>query len=151
MSSLQYLALLLFLLPVVSCADANSSELCTPEEIEECNCFSYLAEQIRLNDSNLYEIRSVFYSPNDSSPVFVVVTYQFDNDRTHDQVWFWTTSTFYLWQPLNVFQFTSLFFSDYTTSRHSTVNLKLPLKCMNANKDFMQLLTQRVSPFLDKY
>ena len=146
MSLLQHLLqVLLFLLPVVWC-DVNSSELCTQEEIEECNCFSYLAEQIRLNDKNLFEIKSIFYPPNDASPVFVVVTYQFGNDTTHDQVWFWTTSTFYIWQPLTVFQFTSLFFSDYTTSRHSKAHLTLPSKCNKTKESFMQLLTHRVSP-----
>ena len=142
---LQYLLLVLFLLPVVSCAE-NSTELCAPEDIQDCKCFSYLAEQIRQNDKNLFEIRRIFYPPNGASPVFVVVVYHFGDitNNVNTEVWFWTISTFYIWQPLHVFQFTSLFFSD-TNSRSSRADLVLPFECNGIGNKYMQLLTQRVS------
>ena len=117
MALLHYLLrvlLLLFLLPAVSCV-ANSSDLCTHEEIASCSCFSYLVEQVRENDENLFEIQNVFLPPNAAPPVFVVVTYRFqdaEGEEIGNEVWFWSTSVFYIWQPLHVFQFTSLFFSN---------------------------------------
>ena len=114
MALLQYLLrvlLLLFLLPAVSCV-ANSYEVCTPEEIANCSCVAYLVEQVRENDKNLFEVQNVFLPPNAAPPVFVVVTYHFQDpgsEENETEVWFWSTSIFYIWQPLHVFQFTSLF------------------------------------------
>ena len=150
MALLQYLLrvlLLLFLLPVVSCVP-DSSELCTPEEIANCSCFAYLVEQVRENDKNLFEVQNVFLPPNATPPVFVVVTYRFQDAQGEEnatEVWFWSTSVFYIWQPLHVFQFTSLFFSD-TKLQYSEAHLTLPLVCVNANNSHKKLLTQRVSP-----
>ena len=150
MALLKYLLrvlLLLFLLPAVLCAP-DSSEVCTPEEIENCSCFSYLVEQVRENDKNLFEVQNIFLPPNAAPPVFVVVVYHFqdaERDESATEVWFWSTSIFYIWQPLNVFQFTSLFFAD-NTMLASEAHLTLPLQCINASDAHKKLLTQRVSP-----
>jgi hypothetical protein len=61
-----------------------------------------------------------------------------------NNTWFWSKSMFYLFQPLHVFQFTSLFFSD-TELQWETLNLTLPTECANADDSHMKLLTQRVS------
>ena len=144
MALLQYL-LPLFLLPAVSCV-ANSSEVCTPEEIANCSCFSYLVEQVRENDKNLFEIENTFLPPDTTPPAFVKVTYNFQDagkEENGTESWVWSTSTIYLWQSFNVLHYTSLLFADDVPL--AGVNLTLPLQCKNASDVHKQLLTQRVS------
>ena len=142
------LLLLVFLLPGVLCADSPEEiSNCSSEEIANCSCFSYLVAQIQKNDKNLFEIQNVFLPPDTAQPVFVVVTYHFQDAESEEnitEIWFWSTSIFYIWQPLHVFQFTSLFFSD-TRLLASEANLTLPLVCANASDAHKKLLTQRVS------
>ena len=140
---------LLFFLPLVLCD--NETVLCEPGEENDCSkCYTFLAEQVTKHDRNLFEIQDVFFPPNGPPPVFVTVIYTFKDEvdfgdgKNITEIWFWSTSTFYLFQPLHVFQFTSLFFSD-TQLQWSEANLTLPLNCENASEAHKQLLTQRVS------
>ena len=63
------------------------------------------------------------------------------------QLWFWTESTFYLFQPIESLQYTSLLFADTLLSGTSTVDLYLQPECKESSSRMMQLLTQRVSPY----
>ena len=142
----------------------------TCEPGEECSkYYELLAYQVTRCGNNLYNIQSIFFPPNKPPPVFVIVFYHF-NESSHNKtlyednvteiydfnelddnktdVWFWTTSTFYIFQPLHVFQFTSLFFSNVAVDHYSTLHLYLPSGCQNASSDFKQLLAQRVSACL---
>ena len=145
--SCSLLLLLPLLLPGV--LGDNGTVICEPGEEDDCSkCYAVLVANVVEHDRNLFEIQNVFFPPNDSPPVFVTVTYEFkdidDDDPADTEVWFWTTSTFYLFQPLPVFQFTSLFFSD-TQLRSSVAHLTLPRQCYYANESHMILLTERVS------
>ena len=122
---------------------------CESEEEEDCSkCYKVLASSVVHNDRNMFEIQNTFFPPEEESPVFVTVTYEYrgknESNITQSEIWFWSTSTFYIFQPLPVFQFTSLFFSD-TQMATSNVTLTLPLECFKADEKYKTLLTQRVS------
>ena len=130
------------------------SPQCDPGEENDCSkCYDVLANEIIVSDRNRFNLQQAFFPPNDSNPVFVVVTYHFIRNATGptnflldgpQQIWIWTQSTFYLFQPLDSLQFTSLLFSD---TKHSSkkVSLFLQPSCKESTTDMMRLLTQRVS------
>lgn len=141
-----FLLQLLFLLPLVVCSD-DDKVACEPGEANDCSkCYIALAEQVTKHDRNAFKIQTTFFPPDSISPVFVTVNYIFkdpDKPNSTSEKWFWSRSMFYLLQPLDVFQYTSLFFSD-TQLQQSDLSLELPLNCINASFDHKQLLTQRV-------
>ena len=129
---------------------SNDMVKCESGEEGDCSkCYKVLASNVVHNDRNMFRIQNTFFPPEEESPVFVIVTYEYkDNSSiTESEIWFWSTSTFYIFQPLHVFQFTSLFFSD-TQLVTSKVKLTLPLECFNADEEHKTLLTQRVSLIL---
>ena len=138
-------------------------------------CFQVLASHLLNTSDNKYQLQKTFSPPKKNHPVFVAVTYHFilnscsdisnscskanisncsdtnisspcsdSNTPTQNKTWFWSSGTFYFFQPLRVFQFTSMFLAN-PVWRRSNVTLTLPAECMNANEDFMEFLTQRVS------
>ena len=151
LSSLPLLPLLLLLLLEFpgNALCVNSTVRCEQGEEEDCSkCFAFLVEQVTQHDRNFFEIQNAFFPPNNSAPVFVTVTYHYQDDGglevVHNETWFWSTAIFYVWQPLNVFQFTSLLFSD-TLLHTAEANLVLPARCAEASMEHKRLLTQRVS------
>ena len=92
---------------------------------------------------NKYQLQKVFYPFSIASPVFVVVTYQYSDTRIPNQRWYWSTGVFYFFQPLQVFQFTSLFFGN-PEFRTSELNITLPAECASAPEEFMTRLTEMV-------
>ena len=106
-----------------------------------------------MNDTNLYNTQNTFFPPNQSSPAFVTVSYEYYQDNemltNETEIWYWSISTFYIYNPLPIFQFSSLLFSDISKLT-SEVTFKLDLSCRNASTKYKRLLTQRVSlkPFL---
>ena len=145
---LVHLLRLLLLFPLAMCS--NDTIMCEPGEENDCSkCYMVLADQVTKHDRNLFEIQNIFFPPDNTPPVFVTVIYTFKDPDKGDgknitEIWFWSASTFYLFQPLHVFQFTSLFFSN-TQLQWSEASLTLPLNCANASDAHKQLLTQRVS------
>ena len=120
------------------CAQEILSDNCLPDET--CSqCYSALVEQITKNDSNMFQVQKKFFPPDKAPPVIVIVTYNYIDeygDIVNSTLWYWSTSTFYLYHPIHVFQFTSLLFSDIS---------KLWIWTWIATTEHMQLLTQRVS------
>ncbi len=96
------------------CAQEILSDNCLPDET--CSqCYSALVEQITKNDSNMFQVQKKFFPPDKAPPVIVIVTYNYIDeygDIVNSTLWYWSTSTFYLYHPIHVFQFTSLLFSD---------------------------------------
>ena len=142
------LKLLFYLLVIVSTALCdNDTVKCEPGEEEDCSkCYKVLASSVVYSDRNMFQVQNTFFPPEEESPVFVIVKYEYKdeaNGTSYHETWFWSTSTFYIFQPLDTFQFTSLFFSD-TQLLTSNVTLTLPLDCYNASKDYKTMLTQRV-------
>ena len=115
------------------------------------SCYRYLVNEVLSSDKNEFNLQIAFFPPDQSDPAFVTIFYDYFNDTGEidrdvykTKIWYWTTSTYYLFQPLPVLQYTSLFFSA-PAFRHTTLNLTLNASCYNASGDHMMLLTQRVS------
>ena len=108
---------------------------------------------------NLLRISTTYQEPSFlqtqlANPVSVIVYYDSkdengDIDDSKQQLWFWSTSTYYHFQPLSVLQYTSLFFTDIS-NRIRYLNITLDIGCSGSEenaddyRDMMQLLTQRV-------
>ena len=105
-------------------------------------------------EGNRFNLLKTFYPPRGPIPVFLTVTYQFDESQNqfdesldgseNQSVWYWSESEVYLVQPLDVLQFTSLFHSNLMY-RSGRLELVLDRECSGTSPDFMEILTQRVS------
>ena len=154
--------LTVLLLPSPCALQAEEDIKCAPGNETCSECYSMLVSQVTKNDRNVFNLQNGFFPPEASSPLFLTVYYHFGNhsdvcntteireslqgDTKNDvtKVWFWSTTTFYLFQPLHVFQFTSLYFSDFKPYA-SEVCIVLDPECYDANDAHIRLLTQRVS------
>ena len=127
---------------------------CLPERETCAECYSALVLQVTGRDENMFHLQKAFFPPDTASPLFVTVYYQY-GDRSYNcsnstaeddstQVWFWSSTLFHMFQPIHVFQFTSLLFSDWE-DHSSEVCVMLDPECIDAEREHMRLLTQRVS------
>ncbi len=128
-----------------SLADANC-------DVYECTkCYNLLVWNMLNSSENQYNLSRAFFPPDLANPVFVIVYYDFKEengiiDDSKQQIWFWSTSTYYHFQPLSVLLYTSLFFTDLSY-RVRYLNITLDIKCSGSEDDYrdmIQLLTQRV-------
>ena len=145
----------LAVLTAAACISMASTSLpmCTEGEEDNCaTCYDVLASQAVTSAKNRYNLQQAFFPPRRENPVLLEVIYKFDVNTTNgpideslnsSEVWFWTDSGFYLYQPLDVIQLTSLFFADYSL-RRSKVILHLRQDCRGASEKHMELFTQRV-------
>ena len=158
-----FFAVLLSLSPLVLSRDfefrtTESDDL----ELQDDNhhpCYIYkaLATELLEDDRNFYNLQNVFFSPNSGSPVFVTVTYHFEDHNltsatTSPAVYFWSSAIYFFFHPVRIFQFTSLLFSD-PALRFDKVDLYLSSNHSSAlpGSDCMILLTQRVSHNKNNY
>ena len=112
---------------------------------ESCSSDFHLMEQSLLKSTeNRFRLLRAFYPLTEANPVLVRVEYSFDGLDNHSLIWFWTESHFYLIQPLEIFQFTSLMFSNMPY-RQGNISLLLNAGCISAPLQYFQLLTARVS------
>ena len=140
------------LLVVLTCLLHRAAADCSHEGQTCDQCFQRLANYLINTSDNKYNLRRAFYPLEKASPVFMTVTYQYidtnssnlSNISTSNQKWYWSDGTFYFFQPLGVFQFTSLFFGN-PELRSGEVNISLPAECASAPEEFMTELTQLVS------
>lgn len=110
-----------------------------------CYIYKALATELLEDDRNYYNLQNVFFSPNSGSPVFVTVTYHYDNNTANSTaIYFWSSAVYFFFYPVRIFQFTSLLFSD-PSLRFDNVDLFLPANRSSASSDCLILLTQRVS------
>ena len=130
---------------------------CDPGEDDCSKCYDLLANELIVSDKNRFNMQKAFFPPHKANPVFVTVRYHFIRNNTgptnfsatnpdNTRIWFWTQSFFYLFQPIQSLQLTSLLFSD-TLSSSSVVDLYLQPECNQSSIEMMQLLTQRVSTY----
>jgi hypothetical protein len=136
----------LFLLTVL----LSSAQLYVAQETDSCSTNFFLLERSLLDSTdNRFNLQKVFYPPRDARPVLVKVDYTFleglDNEST--QIWFWSESEYYLIQPLEIFLFTSLLFSNFPY-RRADVSIQLSPDCSQSSDEHLQLLTTRVSRLL---
>ena len=114
------------------------------DQSQSCDeCYDTLVDSLVNMRNNKYNLRRVFYPLERSSPVFVTVTYQYNDSSVPNQTWYWGAGVFYFLQPLEVFQFTSLFFGN-PAWRSGELTLTLPAECANAPEEFMTELTEQV-------
>ena len=106
-------------------------------------CYNTLAKSLVNTCNNKYYLRRVFYPLQRASPVFVTMTYQYNDSSVPNQMWYWGAGVFYFLQPLEVFQFTSLFFGN-PAWRSDNLTLTLPAECASAPEGFMTELTEQV-------
>ena len=106
------------------------------------NSFAALEDDLLSQELNRYNLLKTFYPPRGALPVFVTVTYQF-GQLENQSVWYWSESEIYLIQPLEVFQFTSLFYSNFYY-RQASLDLHLSEECVETGDEYMEMLTQRV-------
>lgn len=103
-----------------------------------------MEESLLESAENRFNLLVAFYPPREAHPVMVEVDYTFQDLTNDSQRWFWSESEFYLIQPLEVLQFTSLLFSNMPY-RSSRLSISLPPDCSLASVQYFQLLTTRVS------
>ncbi len=113
---------------------------------ESCSGNFFLLEQSLLQSTgNRFRLLQAFYPLNEAHPVLVRVQYNFEGLDNHStQIWFWTESHYYLIQPLEIFQFTSLLFANMPY-RQGSISILLDADCSLAPREYFQLLTARVS------
>jgi hypothetical protein len=144
----------LFLLLTVICNFHKTTAVYGEIEIECKNdtctkCYKTLATELLKNADNYIALQNTFFSPDDSGPDFIIVTYIYDINTTihsNNSIWFWSSSAYFFYHPLQVFQYTSLGFSD-PSLKQKNISLHLPATCFSNNprSDNLKLLTQRVS------
>ena len=128
-----------------SCAKEGSKNFgdCL-EGHESCSeCYLTLKESLLSRDDNIQNLSAAFYPSSANIPIFVTVTYNFNNSDQSD-VWYWTTDSAYLFFEITTFQYLSLFFSKPADLFSQNVTLTLEEDCVRANKNMIKLLTQRV-------
>ena len=114
------------------------------DQSQRCDeCYDTLSDSLVNMHNNKYKLRRMFYPLERSSPVFVTVTYQYNDSSVPNKTWYWSAGVFYFIQPLQVFQFTSLFFGN-PSWRSSNLTLILPAQCASAPEEFMTELTEQV-------
>lgn len=140
----QFLPTLLLLLLLSSIPPPGSAEPQLKPD-ESCSSdFYFLEKELLSRSENRYNLTKAFFPPRDAHPVVVKVTYVFEDSAFKNEVWFWTESLFYLIQPLEIFQYTSLFFSNLPY-RKKEVTVTLGANCSDTNPEFLMILTQRVN------
>lgn len=139
----------------------TSTLIPSTEDSQYTDCssnFSTLERALFETGNNRFELISAFYPTRDSISAFVNVKYNISEAEGNGcQNWIWTTSTFYLIESPDVFQFTSLLFVQPENKVH-TLTLELPNNCFNLTDvcddddnfttteyKMMELLTRRVS------
>ena len=108
-----------------------------------CSDLTLLERDLFQSGQNRYQLTKTFFPPRNAYPVFVTVNYTFEDSNT-TRLWYWSESEFFLIQPLEIFQFSSLFFSNLP-HRQASLSLTLPRYCRDASDEIMEVLTQRVS------
>ena len=70
-----------------------------------------LKESLLKHDDNVHKLSQTFFPPISNPPQVVRVTYNFGENIDESEVWFWTSDSYYLFIPIEMFQYMSLFFS----------------------------------------
>ena len=142
------ISVLQFSFPAV--ADDCFKELPNNKSYDNCEtCYQTLANALVDTGDNKYFLSRAFFPTDAAPPVQVEVTYVSSSDQKIQATWYWLMGGFYLFQPLELFLYRSLFFSPPSLRRES-VTLFLPDQCFtrtttNSTKIFFQHITQRVS------
>ena len=96
---------------------------------ENCaKCYQTFANALINTADNKYLISRTFFPINSAVPVQVEVTYQSNSGTTEPKTLFWVMGGFYVFRPLDVFLYRSLFFSPPIYRKESVI-VTLPDEC----------------------
>jgi hypothetical protein len=120
-------------------------------------CYQTLANALINTGDNKYELSRRFFPDDQAAPIEVRVEYspvsQSDSQsinkfaRNGSIIWYWLAGEFYVFQPLKLFLYRSLFFSP-PFWRSQKVTLDIPENCLSvAPADFLTYLTQRLKAY----
>ena len=120
-------------------------------------CYQTLANALINTGDNKYQLGRRFFPDDQAAPIEVQVKYELDDQSISaffgndsfgkDSVlWYWLAGEFYIFQPLQLFLYRSLFFSP-PPWRSQKVTLQLPYNCLMSDvpDEYFEYLTQRVS------
>ena len=108
-------------------------------------CYQTLANAIINTKDNKYKLSVTFFPSKAAPPVQVEISF---NTCSNPKKWYWLRGGYYVFLPIQLLMYHSLFFSP-SDLRHDSVTLELPEKCYNQTtrkNDEMLELVQRVSP-----
>ena len=131
---------------IVCSTQYNTTNLICDDGDYSCTtCFNMLVDKTITSSKNQYNMQRAFFPPDKAPPIYVKVHYFC---RGKKATWFWSANTFYvLFNPLTVYQFTSLFFGE-PSYLNATLELTLADKCCgilaDEHNETMRLFTQRV-------
>ena len=116
---------------------------------DNCNtCYQTLANALIKTSDNKYKLSEIFFPRNAAPPVQVEISFNSSSNPDGIKKWYWLRGGYYVFLPIQLLQFHSLFFSP-TDLRRESVTLELPEICYNqttGKNDKMLELVQRVSP-----
>ena len=135
-----------------ACMHICKCSLMLDEAIGQCDegkncseCYQMLVKSLLLKDKNLFNLSKTFFPTNsDDRPQFVTITYRY-KDTNETKTWYWSQKGSYFVYPLQTFEYLSLFFGKASAFFAGGVIVTLDQECINAEEEFMQHLTQRVS------
>ena len=127
-------------------------------------CYQTLANALIDTADNKYQLGEMFFPKDDVTPAQVEVIYmpssesernlncemlenttRLNNNIEHhiEFTWYWLTGEIYVYQPVALFQYRSLFFTPLRI-RHKCLILYLPSSCLNSRGQYYdEYLTQR--------
>ena len=116
------------------------------DEGHSCSeCYRTLVKSLLSKDQNLFNLSKAFFPTNsDDRPQFVTITYCFKQSN-ETKTWYWSEKGSFFVYPLQTFEYLSLFFGKASAFFAGSVTVTLDQDCADAEEDFMQHLTQRVS------
>ena len=116
-------------------------------------CYQTFANALVNTADNKYRLSRAFFPVDAASPVEVEVLYESKGDGGESRTFYWVMGGFYVFQPLDVFLYRSLFFS-HPNFRKDVVTVFLPDECFDDESNFssagelygfFEFATQRVS------
>ena len=111
-------------------------------------CYQTLANALVNTGDNKYQLSDMFFPIDAVTPVQVEVTYISISNVTA-RIMYWLKGGFFVFQPLELIVYRSLFFSPPSWRRES-ITLELPDQCFdksNKSDKYFQHVTQRVSSY----
>ena len=107
------------------------------------SCYQTFANALVNTADNKYILSRAFFPINNAPSVQVEITYR-SNGTGRSLRYFWVMGGFFIFQPLDLFLYRSLFFS-LPTYRKKAINVTLPHQCFGSDDSFFEYTTQRVS------
>lgn len=122
-------------------------------------CYQTLANALINTGDNKYQLGKSFFPDKQPQPIEVRVKYVAvpesdsygDIEENVTTIWYWLAGEFYIFQPLELFLYRSLYFSP-PSWRKENVTLYLPETCLanssrEFNNEFLHFLTQRLKVY----